>query len=328
MLINPSRKAPHLTVTASRPHALFSFGTLRDERVQTALFGRPVPTSAASLRGYTTRPLPITDPSVIATSGLDVHLTLERAYGAVVEGAVLRLTDQDLAAADAYEVDDYTRRRVLLSSGESAWAYLDAKPLRPAARIVIVGDSIAYGRCDPRGGWAARLAASHIAANEADHRVFNLAIPGSTLAEAGEQTPALLGPRLPDTLLVAAGVNDSAVPLSPAQSARPAHDGLARVADSLDSLAATALAHNARLVVMGPVWLDEERTGDYAGLRFTEARALELRESVRTWCLRNHIDYVDMWEPLHGKSDLLVDGLHPAGEGHEALYQHLSAVCR
>ncbi|MFK8907088.1 GDSL-type esterase/lipase family protein [Streptomyces sp. YS-3] len=326
MLINPSRKAPHPTVTASRPHALFSFGTLRDERVQTALFGRAVPTAAASLRGYTTRPLPITVPSVIATSGLDVHLTLERAYGAVVEGAVLRLTEQDLAAADAYEVDDYTRRRVLLSSGESAWAYLDARPLRPAARIVIVGDSIAYGRCDPRGGWAARLAASHIAANEADHRVFNLAIPGSTLAEVSEQTPALLGPRLPDTLLVAAGINDSAVSLSPAP---PAHDdGPAHLADSLDALAATALAHNARLVVLGPVWLDEERTRDYGGLRFTEARALELRESVRTWCRRNHVDYVDMWEPLHGRSDLLVDGLHPAGEGHEALYRHVTAVCR
>lgn len=323
MLINPSRKAPHLKVTASRPHALFSFGTLMDERVQTALFGRAVPTSAASLSGYTTRPLPITDPSVIATSGLDVHLTLERAYGAEVEGAVLRLTDQDLAAADAYEVDDYTRRRVLLSSRESAWAYLDAKPLRPAARIVIVGDSIAYGRCDPRGGWAARLAAGHIAANEADHRVFNLAIPGSTLAAVAEQTPALLAPRLPDTLLVAAGVNDSAVPLSPAE---PPRDGLAHLAESLGSLAATALAHNARLVVMGPVWLDEERTGDYGGLRFTKARALALRESLRTWCRENHIDYLDMWEPLYEKTDLLVDGLHPAAEGHEALYQHLVTV--
>ncbi|MFI1100424.1 GDSL-type esterase/lipase family protein [Streptomyces melanogenes] len=310
-------------MTASRPHALFSFGTLMDERVQTALFGQAVPTAPASLSGYTTRPIAITDESVIATSGLDVHLTLEREYGAVVEGAMLRLTDQDLAAADAYEVDDYVRRRVLLSSGESAWAYLDAKPLRPAARIVIVGDSIAYGRCDPRGGWAARLAATHIAGNEAEHRVFNLAIPGSTLAQAAEQTPALLGPRLPDTLLVAAGINDSAVPLSAPEDH---HDGLARIADGLRSLAATALAHNARLVVVGPVWLDEERTRDYGGLRFTKERALALRESVRTWCRENHIDFLDMWEPLYEKTDLLVDGLHPAADGHEALYQHLTAL--
>ncbi|GHC59347.1 GDSL-type esterase/lipase family protein [Streptomyces cinnamoneus] len=310
-------------MTESRPHTLFSFGTLRDEHVQTALFGRAVPTSAASLAGHTTRPLTITDPSVIATSGLSVHLTLERKIGAEVEGAVLHLTDQDLAAADAYEVDDYVRRRVLLSSGESAWAYLDAKPLRSAERIVIVGDSIAYGRCDPHGGWAAHLAAAHIAGNEARHRVFNLAIPGSTLTEASEQTPALLGPRLPDTLLVAAGINDSALRLAGAQ----AHgDGPARIADSLDSLAATAASHNARLVVMGPIWLDETRTGDYGGLRFTEARALALRETLQAWCAGNHVDYLDMWEPLRDRTELFTDGLHPGPEGHRELHRHLAAL--
>ncbi|MBB5121662.1 hypothetical protein AF335_08000 [Streptomyces eurocidicus] len=312
-------------MSESRPHLLFSFGTLRDERVQTALFGRAVPSTPASLAGHTTRPQPITDPAVIAASGLDVHLTLERRIGAAVEGAVLHLTDRELAAADAYEVDDYARRRVRLSSGESAWAYLDAKPLRPAARIVIVGDSIAYGRCDPRGGWAARLAASHIAGNEADHRVFNLAVPGSTLAEVSEQTPALLAPRLPDTLLVAAGVNDSAVPVG---APRAVTDEPPHVVDGLDSLAVTALRHNARLVVAGPAWLDEERTRDYGGLRFTRERALALRESVRAWCEANLVDFLDMWEPLRDRADLLLDGLHPGFEGHQLLHRHLDALAR
>ncbi|MCX5015326.1 GDSL-type esterase/lipase family protein [Streptomyces sp. NBC_00555] len=312
-------------MSESRPHNLFSFGTLMDERVQTALFGQAVPGSSASLAGHATRPLPITDQSVIAASGLDVHLTLERKFGAVVEGAVLRLTDQDLAAADAYEVDDYVRRRVLLSSGESAWAYVDAKPLRSAARIVIVGDSIAYGRCDPQGGWAARLAATHIAGNETEHRVFNLAIPGSTLIDVSEQTPALLAPRRPDTVLVAAGINDSALPLAVPPSHR---DGLAHIADSLASLAATALSHNARLVVAGPTWVDEERTRDYEGLRFTEERALALRASIRTWCDENHVDHLDMWEPLREHTELLVDGLHPTPEGHRALHRHLNALGR
>ncbi|MEU5431917.1 GDSL-type esterase/lipase family protein [Streptomyces sp. NPDC020719] len=312
-------------MTTSRPHTLFSFGTLMDEQVQTALFGHAVPTSPASLTGYTTRPLPITDPSVIATSGLDVHLTLRRKYGAVVEGAVLHLTDHDLAAADAYEVDDYSRRRVRLTSGESAWAYLDAKPLRSAARIVVVGDSIAYGRCDPRGGWAAHLAADHIAANESEHRVFNLAIPGSTLRDVSEQTPGLLAARLPDTLLVAAGVNDSALPVATAQTG---DDALAYVTDRLDSLAATAFGHNARLVVAGPIWLDEERTRDYEGLRFTEERALVLREAARSWCEENYVDFLDMWEPLRKRTDLLVDGLHPTPEGHRALHQHLDTLGR
>ncbi|MFF3085433.1 GDSL-type esterase/lipase family protein [Streptomyces nojiriensis] len=319
-------------MTGSRTHTLFSFGTLMDERVQTALFGRAVPTSPASLAGYTTRPLKITDPAVIAASGLDVHLILERRLGASVEGAVLRLTDQELAAADAYEVDDYTRRRVVLSSGESTWAYLDAKPLRPAERIVVVGDSIAYGRCDPRGGWAGHLAAAHIAGNEAERRLFNLAVPGSTLADVSEQTPALLAARRPDTLLVAAGINDSAVPLAGSEGdAEGDADGaadFARLTGSLDALAATALGHNARLVVAGPSWLDEDRTRDYEGLCFTRARALALRAFLRAWCEAHHIDHLDLWEPLRERTDLLVDGLHPTAEGHRALYEHLDALGR
>jgi lysophospholipase L1-like esterase len=312
-------------VTPPRPHALFSFGTLRDEKVQLALFGQVVPTSPAALADHATRPLRITDPSVIATSGLDVHLTLVRRIGAVVDGAVLRLTDEQLAAADAYEVDDYVRRRVRLGDGESAWAYVDARPLRSAARIVIVGDSIAYGRCDPQGGWAARLAAGHIAADEAAHRVFNLAIPGSTLAEVAAQTPALLGPRRPDTLLVAAGINDTAVPVT---AAHDTGDGLADLAAGLGSLAGAALEHNARLVVAGPLWLDEERTRDYAGLRFTHARALALREALQAWCAAHHVDFLDLWEPLRGRTDLLVDGLHPGPEGHALLHRHLEALSR
>ncbi|WP_354381092.1 GDSL-type esterase/lipase family protein [Streptomyces sp. PvR034] len=316
-------------MTPSRPHTLFSFGTLKDERVQTTLFGHAVPTSAASLAGHTTRPLAITDESVIAASGLAVHLTLARAIGAVVEGVVMRLTDAELAAADAYEVDDYARRRVLLSCGESAWAYLDAKPLRAAERIVIVGDSIAYGRCDPRGGWAARLAGAHIAGDEAAHRVFNLAVPGSTLADVSEQTPALLAARRPDTLVVAAGINDSALPLDAPQGRAPEHgDPLERIGEHLDSLATTALGHGARLVVAGPTWLDEERTGDYEGLRFTEERARALRATVREWCGEHHVDHLDLWEPLRGRGELLVDGLHPDAEGHRLLHRHLDAMSR
>ncbi|MEV5608360.1 GDSL-type esterase/lipase family protein [Streptomyces sp. NPDC052225] len=299
-----------------RPHLLFSFGTLLDERVQATLFGGPVPSRPAALAGHTTTPLRITDATVIATSGLDVHLTLVRQHGAEVKGAALRLTDADLEAADAYEVDDYVRRRVRLTSGETTWAYLDARPLRPASRIVIVGDSIAYGRCDPRGGWAGRLAAAHIAENETGHRLFNLAIPGSTLTDVSEQTPALLGPRLPDTLLVAAGINDAALPGPRTRTDR-------QLTDALASLADTAMRHNARLVVAGPSWIDETRTPADDGLHFTRDRALALRATLRTWCADHDVDHLDLWEPLRDRPDLLTDGLHPTPEGHEALYRHI-----
>ncbi|MFJ1793124.1 GDSL-type esterase/lipase family protein [Kitasatospora griseola] len=298
-------------MTESHPHPLFAHGTLLDPQVQAALFGRTVPTTPASLTGHTAGPLEIADGS----------RNLRREFGGTVEGAVLHLTERELAAADAHAGDDFARRRVLLGSGEPAWAHLDARPLRPAARIVIVGDSIAYGRCDPQGGWAAHLAAAHIASNETGHRVFNLAIPGSTLADVAAQTPPLLAPRHPDTLVVAAGINDSAELLAAPDTTR---DNLSHLADRLTPLAATALRHNARMVVVGPAWLDETRLDDYEGLRFTTARALALRAALRAWCEDNHIDFIDLWEPLRDRPHLFVDGVHPTPDGHKELFRHLS----
>lgn len=106
-------------------HLLFSYGTLRQPEVQRALFGREVPTRLDALPGFRLQWLRITDPEVVATSGSDRHPIVRRA-GATdeVAGACLELTDAELAAADAYEVDDYARESVQLASGARAWVYL------------------------------------------------------------------------------------------------------------------------------------------------------------------------------------------------------------
>ncbi|AGZ46072.1 gamma-glutamylcyclotransferase family protein [Actinoplanes friuliensis] len=104
---------------------LFSYGTLRQSGVQQALFGRAVPTVADVLPGYRVDVVVITDPEVIAQSGSDRHPILRRgADGDAVDGACLELTPDELAAADAYEVDDYVRVAVTLGSGRNAWVYV------------------------------------------------------------------------------------------------------------------------------------------------------------------------------------------------------------
>ncbi len=108
-------------------HRLFSYGTLRQPEVQRALFGREVPTVADTLPGYRLDWLTITDPEVIATSGSDRHPILRPGSPAdAVAGACLELDDAELAAADAYEVDDYARATATLGSGAEAWVYLSA----------------------------------------------------------------------------------------------------------------------------------------------------------------------------------------------------------
>ncbi|MFF2369090.1 gamma-glutamylcyclotransferase family protein [Agromyces sp. NPDC058110] len=106
-------------------HRVFSYGTLRQPDVQAALYGRTVPTRADTLPGYRLDWVRITNAAVIATSGSDRHPILRRGGpDDAVEGAYLELDDVELAATDAYEVDDYVRTAIVLGSGLDAWAYL------------------------------------------------------------------------------------------------------------------------------------------------------------------------------------------------------------
>jgi gamma-glutamylcyclotransferase (GGCT)/AIG2-like uncharacterized protein YtfP len=104
---------------------LFSYGTLQQHEVQIALFGRALEGKPDRLPGYELSMLEITDPEVAAVSGSDRH-PIVRATGRStdqVDGTVLEITSAELAAADDYEVDDYTRALVPLASGVPAWVY-------------------------------------------------------------------------------------------------------------------------------------------------------------------------------------------------------------
>jgi hypothetical protein len=102
---------------------LFSYGTLQQPEVQLATFGRELAGQRDAIVGFELDYVTITDPHVIATSGSDRHPILrptERA-DAHVDGMVFAITEAELAAADAYKVDDYRRISVPLRSGSTAW---------------------------------------------------------------------------------------------------------------------------------------------------------------------------------------------------------------
>ena len=109
---------------------LFSYGTLRDPAVQKANFGRTLDGRDDSIVGYRLDVLEISDAEVVALSGESHHPILV-ATGTpedTVDGSVFELTDDELLRADDYEVDDYQRREVPLTSGGTAWAYVSHGP--------------------------------------------------------------------------------------------------------------------------------------------------------------------------------------------------------
>ena len=107
---------------------LFSYGTLQDPAVQQANFGRLLQGTPDGLTGFVVGQIEITDPKVVAESGLTHHLILRPTDDPtdVIPGTVFRITENELAAADVYEAEDYRRIEVPLASGLTAWVYIAA----------------------------------------------------------------------------------------------------------------------------------------------------------------------------------------------------------
>lgn len=105
---------------------LFSYGTLQQENVQLATFGRRLEGRPDRLAGFALSPMAITDPHVIATSGSAVHV-IARSSGDPADripGIVFGVTPAEIEAADRYEAGPIARIRVRLESGAEAFVYV------------------------------------------------------------------------------------------------------------------------------------------------------------------------------------------------------------
>ena len=107
---------------------LFAYGTLQDPAVQRANFGRELEGRPDSLPGYTLMSIVIDDENVVALSGKAHHTIAQQSANPEdkVTGTVYTVTAAELAAADRYEVSDYTRALKTLKSGAQAWVYVRA----------------------------------------------------------------------------------------------------------------------------------------------------------------------------------------------------------
>lgn len=110
---------------------LFSYGTLQQENVQLATFGRRLAGRADSIIGigYARSMVEIDGSAVVATSG-NSHHPIVRYTGEAgdrVSGTVYEVSADELAAADRYEVAAYRRVEAVLSSGDPIWVYVDAR---------------------------------------------------------------------------------------------------------------------------------------------------------------------------------------------------------
>lgn len=110
-------------------HLLFSYGTLQQENVQMATFGRLLQGHQDELPGFEQSSVRIEDPQVVATSGKSHHpnVTFTGRAGSRVCGTVFEISEAELDAADRYEQSGaYRRIAATLASGMQAWVYVYA----------------------------------------------------------------------------------------------------------------------------------------------------------------------------------------------------------
>ena len=107
---------------------LFSYGTLQLEAVQLSTFGRLLRGGPDELVGFEQGSREVKDPAFVAESGKSMH-AIVRFTGrddSRVRGMAFEVTDAELAAADRYEPDGWTRVSALLASGRHTWVYAEA----------------------------------------------------------------------------------------------------------------------------------------------------------------------------------------------------------
>lgn len=101
---------------------LFSYGTLQQEIVQVATFGRHRSGQPALIGGYRSDWLWITDPAMIAVSGSDRHPPVRPGDdpAGFVSGTVFAITAEEPVKADGDAVSDCSRVRASLVEGGEA----------------------------------------------------------------------------------------------------------------------------------------------------------------------------------------------------------------
>ena len=107
------------------PESLFAYGTLQEEAVQLATFGRKLAGQSDALVGYRLVMVEVEDQDFAASNGAQQRsLQYTGVASDFVEGTAFRVSREELQRSDEYEPADYQRVLVSLRSGQTAWVYV------------------------------------------------------------------------------------------------------------------------------------------------------------------------------------------------------------
>lgn len=188
-----------------------------------------------------------------------------------------------------------------------------------ATRLAVVGDSIAYGRPDPSGGWARYLAAAHISRDELNNRFYNLAIPGKTLAGLYKYTPAEVATRKVDTVIISAGINDLAGVDGTPATAEELLEHLKNLCNQLETGGHT-------VILLTPLWLDDVIARERMNFSVDLAEVEKYRNLLLACANETQHTVIDLYPVLENRPERFTDGVHPDSEGHRLIWESMIAA--
>ena len=115
---------------------LFSYGSLQQDDVQLATFGRLLDGQRDALRGFEPALVKIDDSAVAARLGKTHHANAVASAddASRVAGMVFQVSEAELARVDQYELAfSYRRVPAALMSGREAWVYVHDPAAQPMA---------------------------------------------------------------------------------------------------------------------------------------------------------------------------------------------------
>jgi lysophospholipase L1-like esterase len=200
------------------------------------------------------------------------------------------------------------------------------------ARILIFGDSIAWGAWDIKGGWANRLRSeldkSELGRPDKHIQAYNLGISGDTSGGVLERLENEIKARIPASkeisIIISIGANDTQY----IKSENRVRTSPEKFRENIERLIEISGKYSQEILFLGLTPVQEEKTIPIPwspDKSYNNERIREYNKILEEICGKKEIPFLELISLFEkrGKESLLFDGLHPNSKGHELIFQEV-----
>jgi lysophospholipase L1-like esterase len=198
------------------------------------------------------------------------------------------------------------------------------------ARILVFGDSIAYGNEDKNGGWVERLKNFFIEKSFSDpnfyYSVYNLGVSGDTTEELLKRFEFETKHRLwlKDEIIIIfdIGINDSQFINKEKRLKVPPQ----KFEENLQNLIITARKFSSKIIFVGLNPVDDLKVDPlpwFPEVSYKNEYSKKFNEIIKLVCEKNNVYFINILNEFFDMDykRLLEDGAHPNSKGHEKIFE-------